>query len=530
MAGNELVKDGAISAQEIIDVPEIVVHEEKYYLDSDMVIQYELNMLELPFFSKNGKVGKNQSIKYIFSESTDSYMQVMPSGYELTGQKIPQEFDEKIFLAIMRLAKVNGKTIVTTYYQLLKMAHIKLTGKSYKRVKESLFRLDRTGYYLKNCFYSPLLKMVVPGEKTVQILQNVEIIELDKIKNLPQEMKEQYMVYFKRNKVEEVIKIVLSDDIYANIGDRGYLLYDVDDLLAIESSGERKLYQILMKWSHKGKIKTVDKKCKFLAAKIPLSVTGKNIGNTIRTLKKYSQSLLDHGYLKSYKFIKSSPILESSIVFEMNTETEKQKLLDNANRTLQQGHMQNELPVIDAETVDTTEDERQLKLFDGKNKDSEEFEQLINLLPPEERTKAAKTLIEKHLKENGSEYVESNIRYTVQKASGSIGGYLAKALSVDYAEQIRLKKSLDEKSHETQRNFEEQEKERLKEKERKLREAAVDKFNNLKMFEWESYQKQALDHPQYKFFLKDDVESGKISKEDALKEVVISILSKELSE
>jgi len=373
MQGKNLVHEGQIINQEIIDVPEIIVHEEKYYLDSDMVIQYELNMLELPFFSKNGKIEKNRSIKYIFSESTDSYMQVVPFSHESAGYKIPQEFDEKIFLSIMRLAKIQGRIIITTYYQLLKYAKIHFKGESYKRVKESLYRLYRTTYIMKNCFYSPLLKTVVPEEIPYSILSELKFLNLDKIKNLPDEIKDTYKKYFKKNKVEEVIKIEISKEIYTNIEDKGYLLYDVEKLLSIGTSGERKLYQMLMKWSHKGKDKVVEKKCKFLAAKIPLSVTHENIGNTIRTLKKYSKNLVKGGYLKNFEFKKASPILESSMIFTMNEAGEKQMLLEKENKKLQQKHNKPELPIIDAEKIE--KENNQLNFFENIS----ENDQLIKL-------------------------------------------------------------------------------------------------------------------------------------------------------
>jgi len=520
MKGKEIVSGREIVAQEIIDLPEIVVQEEKYYLDSDMVIQYELNMLELPFFSKNGKIEKNKSIKYIFSESTDSYMQAVPLSHENAGFKIPQEFDEKIFLSIMRLAKVQGKTFVTTYYQLLKMAQLHFMGRAYKRVKESLYRLNGTTYILKNCFYSPLLKIIVPEEMSIKIIQSLRIIKLNEILKLPEETRSQYMEYFKMNNVEEVIKIVLSDEIYANIEDKGYLLYDVDKLLSIETSGERKLYQMLMKWSHKGKNKFVEKKCKFLAAKIPLSVTSENIGNTIRTLKKYSKKLVENGYLKNYEFKKASPVLESSMVYEMNPGIGRQTILEKENNKLQKDQRQPELPVIEAEKIE--KQNNQLSFFGNIS----ENDQLIKLMPEDARTKANKSLIKKYLKKVGYMYVKTNIEYTKLNAK-DFSSMFWMALEKDFAEEERLKKEIKNKKEKENKEKDQKVQTKLTEAEREIKKYAMMRYGSLTVYELSAYNEKAKKHPQYSF-LQSDVKSGKISKDEALKTVVVTILQKEI--
>jgi len=525
MDGKDLVQDGQIIRQETITVPKIVVHEEKYYLDSDMVIQYELNMLELPFFSKNGKVKEGESIKYIFSESTDSYMQAIPSGDKDSGYKIPQEFDEKIFLAVMRLAKIQGKTIITTYYQLLNMANYsKKDGRNYARVKESLYRLEGTGYKLKNCFYSPLLKTVVPEEMKIQIIQHLRLVNLNEIENFPEEMQENYKSYFRKNKVEEIIKIVLSDEIYANIEDKGYLLYDVEELLKIGTSGERKLYQMLMKWSHKGRNKIVEKKCKFLAAKIPLSVTPENIGNTIRTIKKYSKNLVQVGYIESYEFKKASPILESYMIFFMNESSKKQVILEQENNKVQQKHKQPDLPITEAETIEKGKaiDDKQMSLFDN----SSEVEQLHNMLPEGSRTKVNFTLIDKSYNKNGFDYVQSNIHYTINNAKDFSSMFFL-ALEKDFAEEERLKKKIEKKRKKENKKENQKAQIKLTEAEREMKKYAMMRYGSLTVDELLAYNEKAKKHPQYRF-LQSDVKSGKMLQEEALKTVVLTILQKEI--
>lgn len=530
----EIVETGAVSKAESIDLKDIVVHEEKYYLDSDMVVQYELNMLELPFFSKNGKIQENQSIKYIFSESTDSYMQVIPEVTEDSGKKIPQEFDERIFLALMRMAKVQGKTIYTTYYQLLSMAKLSKSSRYFNRVRESIYRLEGTGYKLKNCFYSPLLKTVVPEEVKIRIIQSFKIVKLNEIENLPDEVRKKYRSYFNRSKVEGIVKVTLSDEIYSNIEDKGYLLYDADDLLSIETSGERKLYQMLMKWSHKGKIEVISKKCKFLAAKIPLSLKNENMGNTIRILKKYSKKLKESGYISDYEFIKERPIFESSMVFKMKKKSARQKLIEEENIKLMDkmkdiGDVIIENDLIKEESPEY-DNENQTSIFDlDKSETSSDSGTLspINMIPQEHRTKSNVTLTERYIKEKGAEYTASNIRYTVRNAKDFSKMYYL-ALEKDFAEKDRLAEKVKKEADQKAAKKKDDEAERLKARQKKLREEANMVYDNLKDSSMSEYVEKAKRSKYYQLMLKDKIEKGLMSLEEALKEGVIMLILGEI--
>ena len=84
-----------------------------YDLDSDKeletnaeLIKYEFNMIELPFFSKDKNVRDGVAKQYTFSNKKNQYLKVIPSGDpSLISNKIPQEFDEKIFYGILKLSK-----------------------------------------------------------------------------------------------------------------------------------------------------------------------------------------------------------------------------------------------------------------------------------------------------------------------------------------------------------------------------------------------------------------------------------------
>lgn len=526
MSGKEIVTDRTITKTEKQDNPEAILHEERYYLESDQIIQYELNMLELPFFSKNGKVKENQSIKYHFSDTTESYMQIIPFNNERAGYKIPQEFDEKIFLALMRLAKTEGKKFITTYYQLLNLAKIQKDGRSFKRVKESIYRLRYTAYLMKNCFYSPLLRTVVPNEREYKIISDLTFLELDKVKTLPDEILKKYSKYFTRNKAETLVQITLSDEIYSNIEDKGYLYYDVEELLAIGTGGERKLYQMLMKWSHKGKYETISKKCKYLAAKIPLSVTQDNISNTIRTLKKYSHKLVQDGYIQDFQFIKESPVLESSMMFKMNPKTSKQQIIVNENIKLMEKNKADREIIIESDILQD-EDTNQTSIFDVQETISKEIDTLMNIIPEEHRTKANISLTEKYYKSKGEEFVRSNIEYTKDNAKDFSSMYFL-ALEKDFAEKERLKKKAAKNPPVKKADPVDEEKIKQKEKAKKLRDEAYMIYESLEGERLTEYEEKSQNTSFYKIMLKDKIDNGTMLKKEAIKEAIIMLILGEI--
>ena len=108
---NELTVEKKIiktKVEEYLDRDETLVELEK---DKD-IIRFEINIVELPLFSKDTKRKKNEQKTYYFKHDKSAYVEIEPPD----GYSIPGEFEERVFIAltkIMRNKNYNKKFIVT---------------------------------------------------------------------------------------------------------------------------------------------------------------------------------------------------------------------------------------------------------------------------------------------------------------------------------------------------------------------------------------------------------------------------------
>ena len=63
-----------------------------------------MNIIEFPLFSKSNLVKTNQIKKYYFSSDKKSFLEVIPA----VGTSIPGEFEERVFIALLKLFKKSG--------------------------------------------------------------------------------------------------------------------------------------------------------------------------------------------------------------------------------------------------------------------------------------------------------------------------------------------------------------------------------------------------------------------------------------
>ena len=285
-----------------VETEENYALEDMYLNEHDKLIRYEMNAIELPLFSKDKKIKELESRKYIFDNTKDQYVEVIPSNKS----KIPQEFDERIFLAIMRIYQKQQykMTVYTDYYTLIDEASLSHDGKVYKRTEEALERLSETNYVFNNIFYSNEFQNI-QNDKIKTNIFSVRIISFKSAK----ENGERYMQYFRNSKIKEIIEIKLSPHFYENIVRKGFLYFDYDNLLQIENSVARTLYTMLTKWRN-GDL-YIKRHSKLLASRIPLSWKSKNITNTIRTIEGALNYLKDRNLIKGFKYLKEKKHADS---------------------------------------------------------------------------------------------------------------------------------------------------------------------------------------------------------------------------
>lgn len=291
---------------ETIDTGPTYFLEEDIYVPEELVknkslIRMDMNIVQFPIFSKNTKRKKNEITTYFFNKNRDTYITVKPSAGEL----IPGEAEEKIFIALMKLLKEKNmaQEFVVTANEIRDAA--KIHASHYiKEIKRALSRLSDTSYVFKNTMYSNELGGILNQEVNTPILTfkalSLKREENRKIKN-----------DIKDNRIKEVFCIKISDHFYQNIVKRGYLVYDSDILLDIQSSIARTLYMLLEKIRFEELY--VKESIYALIKKIPLKYEKNTLPITVKTIEKSLNELKEKKLIKDFNFLKPTTWLEADI-------------------------------------------------------------------------------------------------------------------------------------------------------------------------------------------------------------------------
>lgn len=422
-----------------IIMPKPIVEEEFYDLTKDdRSIQYEMNMIELPFFCRDDRLRENVTKVYYFSPDRQSYIKVVPSVSEDTGYKIPQDFDERIFYAIMVLHKRQGKKIVATIWELLSLAGVdSVSTKEYARAKEALNRLQGTRYLMQGVLYNKEQGTVEQKERKLNLIQQLVFYTTA---NAPEELQD----YFNARR-KEVVWIVLSDFLHEHIEARGFLWYDSQKLLEVSSATTRKLYLLLEKWRGAEHLMTVSRPSRFFASRIPLSWVKKNIAYTVAALEKSAGELQSRGMIGGWHLDKKAGLEKSELHFFFQEQTNSARLdvmrKLNAALAVKTGMEEREMYGIE---------DRQTTVFDMSAETvqivHEGIEKILELLPEACTTDDWKRKLERWLKDKGEGYVISNIEYTVKRAPTSFAGFLHGALEGDWGAELRAEKLRDQKT------------------------------------------------------------------------------------
>lgn len=327
MKKNLVKKNNDVWWQETIDTPETEYVEENFYVEESLVknkelIRMEMNLIQLPIFSKNTKRKVNQVVKYFFNSNRDTYITVTPTA----GNYIPGEAEEKVFIALMQIMKEKGmpKQFIISGTEL--RDKLKLNTIRYGDIiRSSLLRLSETNYKFKNTMYSSELKGTINKEVSTPIL-TLEIITLSLKQN------EKYRKVFDDKRIKEVYKISITDHFYSNIIQKGYMVYNSRILLEISTSTARTIYMLIEKLRFEKtelKIDTI-----FLIKRIPLKFDKAHLSQTIITLKKALKELKDKNLIEDFKIIKESTWEKSEIeIFfhEKSKEEKQQRFFEDRN-------------------------------------------------------------------------------------------------------------------------------------------------------------------------------------------------------
>lgn len=414
--------------------------EEELYVDENIVknralIRMDMNIVQFPIFSKNAKRKKNEVITYYFNKNKDIYITIKPS----SGDLIPGESEERIFIALMKIMKEKGmdQEFIVTAKEIKKAA--KIHASHYiKEIKKSLLRLSSTNYIFKNTLYSNETGGILKTEISTPILT---------FKALELSLKENKKVRdnLKDNRIKEVYKIKISDYFYRNIVKRGYLVYDSNILLDINGGIARTLYMLLEKIRFDNLY--IRESIFALIRKIPLKYERKSLSVTIKTLEKALEELKTKKLIKNFSFIKDTTWLEADIevFFDEEHNFSKKERFKADNDELKK--------IYNVLAISHTE--KNIEKLKTKELITETtIKELIELLPT--KAKILKTM-EKTIRNSIDIYGYTKVKQSIlylksQKELKSPRAYFLKILENNWAKDIILKETEELKIQVLQEN------------------------------------------------------------------------------
>lgn len=107
----------------------------------------------------------------------------------------------------------------------------------------------------------------------------------------------------------------LSDLLVNNIESKGYLSFDVEELLGIENPTARKLRLLLEKWRGIEKSDTLKRSCGFIAGRIPLSWEDKSVSGTLKVIERAAEELKKKGIIAGYQMSSEGKVSQTEIEF-----------------------------------------------------------------------------------------------------------------------------------------------------------------------------------------------------------------------
>ncbi|MGL5050097.1 MAG: replication initiator protein A [Fusobacteriaceae bacterium] len=407
---------------------------ENLEIQNPNLVRVDMNMIEYPLFSKNNHRKKNQAVKYHFNNNKNMYIKIEP----VVGDYIPGDFEEKVFIGLLKSMKKKGfvQSFYITSSEIL--AELGLENKIYyKKVKQAILRLSKTSYEFKNTLYANKINSTVEETISTKML-DIRIIQLAKDKKIKE--------YYNDNRIKEVYEINISKHFYENIIRKGYMVYDANILLEIESSVSRTIYMLINKLRFTKlylKLPVI-----YLIKRIPLKYDDKNLGRTVKVLENSCKELLRNKLLENYVVIKKGSWKDAEIEFYFSEEHNQIKQLQFFDDKNHFNNILENLPKDDF-IISYTEEEslsmlNQVKLEVVKIEPTiEDVEKIINILP--KKAKELKTLpkfIKVSIQQYGIEYINLVAEYIKEQKPKSVLGYFAKALQNGWADEYILNKKL----------------------------------------------------------------------------------------
>jgi len=244
----------------------------------------EGNLLEYPIFSMERRKVNRTADEYTWTEKDSAGRIILERRFKVECVRgIPNVFDMNVFNGIMRIyVKKKGlykkNEIHFTIYELIKEIDLPIhDGKVAKDVRESLERMVNTTLHFENAFF-------VEKEKTtviVHLLVRIEIYEKQK-----------------GNKLINMIKVVLDDELVSSIERKYFNLIDFDVYKSLSSGIPRRLYEYLEKKKYRKNQFEIE--ITKLAKRIPLKTS--KISQLKELLERANNELKEKGIIDKWKY------------------------------------------------------------------------------------------------------------------------------------------------------------------------------------------------------------------------------------
>ncbi|MGL4946227.1 MAG: hypothetical protein ACRCZR_08395 [Cetobacterium sp.] len=414
---------------EKIDTPPTEVLEENVFVDEQFMknkdlIRMDMNIIQFPIFSKNSKRKINQIVKYYFNQNRDTYITVKPT----SGESVPAELEEKVFIVLMQIMKERNmpQKFLVKSSELKNKLNLK-TKTYYHLIRKSLIKLAETNYNFKNTLYSSEKNGVIREEISTPIL-NLRIITLSLEEN------KKYRDKINDNRVKEVYEINISEHFYKNIIQKGYMVYNGETLLQIDSSIARTIYMLIEKLRFNNLYLKLD--TLFLIKRIPLKYTKINIAQTIKLLEKSLKNLIEKKLISNFIFIKESTWENSEIeiIFPESANEEKQERFFSDRNDFRK--------IITSSIKNMDEVIEEIEIVNSKNETvvtREMIDKVLGLMPS--KAKELKTMsrtIKEAIEKFGYSKVESVAIYMKKNKVDKIRAYFIKALENNWIEDENI--------------------------------------------------------------------------------------------
>ena len=216
-------------------------------------VPLDISFLSYPLFNKNEHVKINNEVRFIINRNRQREIHIKP----LLNHHIPLEFDERVFLAIIKIAydskiqkgdKVFPEGIVTSINDIATLLNLTKCGANYNKIRKSLALLEGTSYSFFNSLYSGKEKGSLKSVHNFRFISSLSIFDFTKDQDLNSTIIEQdngasfkYQICFKEKTSRTLIKFRFNETIIQNINLDKVLMNDFDILIKLPGNA-RKIY------------------------------------------------------------------------------------------------------------------------------------------------------------------------------------------------------------------------------------------------------------------------------------------------